>query len=169
MYGSQYFFENSKLETVNVDPEVQTPGRIWFNLQTKEFKCSIFENSKVMIKVIPLNIVVFLLLQDLMSNSNILNPIENITQEIVNDSTLVPSSKAVYEVINRIKFKTFVLDGNSLTYQLTHNLNSTNLQVVVSDNNNTSVYPNIQMLNVNIVELSFTELTSGKVNIISYD
>jgi len=122
MYGSQYFFENSKLETLLEDPVVKSPGRIWFNLKAKEFKCSIFENDKIVIKAIPLNIVVFLLLQDLTNNPSILNPIENITQTIVNDATLVPSSKAVYEVMNKIKHKTFVIDGLSLVGFLISNV-----------------------------------------------
>ncbi len=167
MYGSEYFFENSKLEVVTEDPRPQSPGRVWFNLQSKLFKCSIFENNKIVIKTIPNNIVLFLLLQDIASGE--LSTIDNITQIIENNANLVPSSKAVYDALNKLKYKTLILDGLSLQYNLNHGLNSMNLQIFVYDNFNTSVYPNININSHNTIEVTFTEFASGKVNIVAFD
>jgi hypothetical protein len=168
MYGSEYFFENSKLEVVvSDDPIPQTPGRVWFNLKTKVFKCSIFENNKLIIKTIPNNIVLFLLLNDLSSGE--FSTIDNITQTIINDANVVPSSKAVYNALNKIRYKTITLDGSQLSYNISHGLNSTNLQIFVYDDNKTSVYPNININSTDTIEVTFTEFTSGTVNIVAFD
>ncbi len=167
MYGSEYFFENSKLEVVIEDPIPQSSGRVWFNLKTKVFKCSIFENNKLVVKTIPNNIVLFLLLQDISSGE--LSSIDNITQVIEDNANLVPSSKAVYNALNRIRFKTIILDGLQLQYNIFHGLNSTNLQIFVYDNLKNSIYPNINISSNTNIEITFTELTSGVINIVAYE
>lgn len=168
MFGSEYFFETAKLEILPDDPSANTAGRIWFNLRTKEFKYSILDNNnKIVTKVLPTEIVLLNLLQDLSAGTSSGGNV-TITQQVTDNATVVPSSKAVYDELIKTKYKKFNLTTMSLEYTLNHNLNSQYLHVYVFDQNNINVYPKVTILNNNSIKITFTEAINANVTVVAY-